>query len=239
MSISLREYIRWLPDDATEPTSTIVVTSPGSHFVDIRALRPASAPTDWPSPSAETVQLTPDQLDWAIAGTSSYERAGNHTRGRWAHWIDSRTTDTDGVADEGDNHTQPDGTTLEKGVMLNPATGKETEYEELWRDVQVLPLSGDKIRSVVVQMDKGNDTRGSVVLAGQYCQGLLRKAGAISVERWQFGQCGWEKVLGMGTGSLPCHQILSASDLSQGQTFDFGGDDWKVVEMSFVSSSDL
>lgn len=38
-SISLREYIRWLPGEPEEPTSTVVVTSPKRHFVDIRVLR--------------------------------------------------------------------------------------------------------------------------------------------------------------------------------------------------------
>lgn len=34
--ISVRESIRWLPDEASEPTSTIVLTSPGGLFVDLR-----------------------------------------------------------------------------------------------------------------------------------------------------------------------------------------------------------
>jgi hypothetical protein len=123
--------------------------------------------------------------------------------------------------------------------MLNPATGKETEYEELWRDIDLLPVSGDKIRSVVVQMDKGDDTtRGSVVLAGQYCQGLLREGDAVSAERWQFSSHGrgWEKILEIGAGGLPCqHVLLSANDLAEGQSFKFSGEEWKVVEVSLVS----
>ena len=39
MSVSIREYIRWLPDGApTENTDTLVLTSPGRRFVDIRML---------------------------------------------------------------------------------------------------------------------------------------------------------------------------------------------------------
>lgn len=38
------------------------------------------------------------------------------------------------MADYGSNTELPDGTTLEKGEMLNPATGKITPYEEVWRD---------------------------------------------------------------------------------------------------------
>ena len=39
MSVSVREYIRWLPDGPpTENTDTLVLTSPGRRFVDIRML---------------------------------------------------------------------------------------------------------------------------------------------------------------------------------------------------------
>jgi hypothetical protein len=40
--ISIREYIRWLPDEASEPTSTIVLTTPQRRFVDVRILKPTS-----------------------------------------------------------------------------------------------------------------------------------------------------------------------------------------------------
>jgi len=35
-NISIREYIRELPENATEPTITIVLTSAESRFVDVR-----------------------------------------------------------------------------------------------------------------------------------------------------------------------------------------------------------
>lgn len=41
--ISIREYIRWLPDESDEPTSTIVLTTPERRFVDIRILKPTSS----------------------------------------------------------------------------------------------------------------------------------------------------------------------------------------------------
>lgn len=39
-SISIREHIRWLPERESEPTSTLVLTSPENRFVDIRILKP-------------------------------------------------------------------------------------------------------------------------------------------------------------------------------------------------------
>lgn len=39
-NISVRESIRWLPNEASEPTTTLVLTSAENRFVDIRILRP-------------------------------------------------------------------------------------------------------------------------------------------------------------------------------------------------------
>lgn len=39
-SISFRKFIRWVPEEASEPTSTLVLTSPEKRFVDIRVLLP-------------------------------------------------------------------------------------------------------------------------------------------------------------------------------------------------------
>jgi len=45
-TISIRKFIRWLPDEASEPTSTIVVTSPRlKRFVDLRILLPDNDPS--------------------------------------------------------------------------------------------------------------------------------------------------------------------------------------------------
>jgi len=38
-SIAAREYIRWLPERESEPTSTLVLTSAENRFVDVRILR--------------------------------------------------------------------------------------------------------------------------------------------------------------------------------------------------------
>ncbi|KAK3379056.1 hypothetical protein B0T24DRAFT_145050 [Lasiosphaeria ovina] len=127
--ISIREYIRWLPDAASEPTSTIVLTSPGRRFVDLRILNP---PPGQQAQGSERLPLS--RLDWAIAGTSeswpleASPSTGSANEGasraQWRHWIDSRTADTRGLVDEGVNYPQPpDGAkTLEKGRMVNPAS---------------------------------------------------------------------------------------------------------------------
>lgn len=44
--ISVREYIRWLPEEPSEPTSTIVLTTPNRLFVDLRVLKPTTDDRD-------------------------------------------------------------------------------------------------------------------------------------------------------------------------------------------------
>jgi hypothetical protein len=46
-SISVRKWIRWVPEEASEPTSTLVLTSPGRHFVDLRIYLPEGHQESW------------------------------------------------------------------------------------------------------------------------------------------------------------------------------------------------
>ncbi|KAJ7058269.1 hypothetical protein C8F01DRAFT_991326 [Mycena amicta] len=126
--ISFRQSIRWLPDVASEPTQTIVLTGLKTGvFLDVR------------------FEKETGKLDWAFAGYRTTERP-NVTK--FQHCIDSRTavscirllflltrgqTPLD-VVDIGHNQPLPDGCTLEAGEMVNPATGILTRYEEIWRD---------------------------------------------------------------------------------------------------------
>ncbi|KAI1200069.1 hypothetical protein F5X97DRAFT_321822 [Nemania serpens] len=126
MSISIRDSIRWPPDAASEPTSTVVLTSPGHRFVDIRILKDAAADDDGSG-----------SLDWAFAGISSSEiRDGGRRHSTWRHVVDSRTRAPETVVDEGDIFPQADGRTLETGRMVNPDTGKLADYEEVWTDLE-------------------------------------------------------------------------------------------------------
>lgn len=47
-TISIRKFIRWLPDEPSEPTTTLVITSPRlKRFVDLRILLPKSDSDSW------------------------------------------------------------------------------------------------------------------------------------------------------------------------------------------------
>lgn len=178
-----------------------------------------------------------DRLDWGIAGTSSSRQiddgeGGQISRSQWRHWIDSRTTEPENATDEGDNYPQADGNILEKGIMANPATGLETEYEELWRDEDPLPTSkSSRARSIVVQVENGAQVRGSVVRVGHYCQGLFRRTDKISAERWEWKEDGWKRTIRIGDDALPCEKLLNDEAVfNVGDAINFHDMAWKVVE---------
>ncbi|RYO94365.1 hypothetical protein DL766_005011 [Monosporascus sp. MC13-8B] len=165
-SISIREHIRWLPEPPEENTSTVVLTSPGRRFVDIRILLRRGARAHSSSPdggaSAEktttttttgkvgqsppTATLSPSDVDWAFAGysRSSEPREDGSRHAVWLHVVDSRTPDhPERVAvDEANVYPYGDGDddgrsrALERGRMPHPVTGVVTDYEELWVDLE-------------------------------------------------------------------------------------------------------
>jgi hypothetical protein len=135
--ISTRAFIQWLPDAPSEPTSTQVLTSSQRHFVDIRVA------TD---PPLEGVD--PAHVEWAFAGRSTSKVVDGKTLSQWHHWIDSKTTKPEEVVDKGEMLPEDArGLALEKGEMVNPATGRVTEYVEGWRDgeIGVVPVPGEEV----------------------------------------------------------------------------------------------
>ncbi|KAK4223022.1 hypothetical protein QBC38DRAFT_426283 [Podospora fimiseda] len=238
--ISIRESIRWLPDAASEPTSTIVLTSPERRFVDIRILNPTTS-------SDQNLPLS--RLDWAISGTSSSTPVTNPSIGQtyfhciWRHWINSRTTDVLNAADEGDNHPvdgQPS-LTLEKGSMINPSTGLLTQYEEFWRSEEIQSVEGKKICLVLeYQGEKGEEERGSMIRLGQYVQAFMRKGEDIIVERYRYdGVKGWVCEAAINEGGklkVPSDFVMMVGGEAEveDEVVGPGGERWKVVEKSVL-----
>ncbi|KAG6005236.1 hypothetical protein E4U21_000315 [Claviceps maximensis] len=259
--ISIRKSIRWIPgpEDASEPTSTMVLTSPGGKFVDVRVLKAGDGDGD-------LRVLPPSRLDWAIAGTSSSQviriptQDQNKTttirRCRFEHWVDSRASKAS--PDEGDMYPQEDGTTLEKGRMVNPDTGMEMDYEEVWWDEEHdVPReclagagSGTGQECVVLRHEgegEGEDTiderRGMVVRLAGHAQGFVKVGGEMAIGRWSLVK--EEEVVGdeaerkrpscvvsMGRMDwLPGEDVL-VRRFAVGETLWVGGLRWEVVEVA-------
>jgi hypothetical protein len=159
-------------------------------------------------------------------------KGGEIRHSQWKHWIDSRTTSPENATDEGDMFPQADGTTLETGSMVNPATGRETAYEELWRDVDPAPTTTAAVNCVVLHFEGEAGVRASVVRLGQYCQGILREGDKLTAERWEW-ENGWRRTVRMGDGELPCEMVLDDGFVvKQDDEVKIGNRGWKVVEVS-------
>lgn len=253
--ISVRRHIRWFPAPASEPTSTIVLTSPERRFVDIRVLLDGQPlpdgkpppptpppfhinPSNTPPPSTGTLPLS--SLDWAIAGTSTSSPplpSDGSSHCVWSHWISSRTADVDGVADEGDNHPQPDGSVLETGRMVNPATGQVGAYEEMWESEEIGGVGEEGPVCVVMKMEgEGGRKRGMLVRLGQYCQAVVRVGGEVVVERWVWEDGGWNRTLRVGGGEteVPAEVATYLGHLAtvEDEVRVGTGEVWRVVERS-------
>lgn len=188
-----------------------------------------------------------DRLEWAFAGTAENAGSvsGGGTRRVWKHWVDSRKKDATGATDEGImTPYQGEGgdgeeLELETGRMVNPATGQEQDYEELWAEVPNEPAGNPSSKLCVVmvaQHSKSGTPTGLVIRLGRYCQGVLRVGDKFVVERWLWSvQAGtWKRVVRIGDGEIPCSLCCNeGGKLSVGNEFKpaEGGFHWRVEEV--------
>jgi hypothetical protein len=147
----------------------------------------------------------------------------------WTHWVDSTTPNAETVKDEGDMVVLGDGEEVERGEMVNPATGKLEKYEESWRHIRPL---GEKIGWVLKAEAPGQ--RGVVVRIGGFAQGILRHGEEVGVKRWRFmgGTAGWDAIIGIGPLELPADIFgAKANTIGEGDTFlAADGLGWVCVE---------
>lgn len=217
----------------------MVLTSPRSSYVDVRFLKCFISRPD----GAKLYMSGFSGLQWAFAGTSESSVDDDGRRfSTWHHWIDSNSDDP--AVDRGEMITQENGRVLEQGTMVDPNTGKEESYEELWEEVPTEKLSsGNNARVCMVLRteDQEKMSRGMVIRLGDYCQGILKSQGRVIVQRWKWnfsnradGSGSWRNVLTIGTNSknLPCDDFLDLETPNEGQEIKFADTTWTVVEVS-------
>ncbi|KAI5782670.1 hypothetical protein EDC01DRAFT_221973 [Geopyxis carbonaria] len=173
--ILTRLYFRLLPALAEEPSSTLLLVTPGSRFVDIRLSR-----------------TQPTTLLWGSSGT--YYRTS--TSGLRGHSIDSRTT-----RPESHYHvlrTQANGDIHQSGERSTDGR----PYEEVWRASAVTPRV---VVVLALRSGKGKGAVGCVVRVGGWCQGIVKVGGDTTVERWMRGaDVRWKRVARVGKEVVPC-----------------------------------
>ncbi|KAI0820446.1 hypothetical protein BC628DRAFT_1330318 [Trametes gibbosa] len=243
MSISERLYIRWPPEAASEPTSTLVLTMPRTRkFVDLRLLLPLPQP----QPQRLSHPQPPAALEWGFAGRA----VGTPTRGKWVHEISSRTAHPEEeVVDEGATGPHPTmgpGVVLERGWMRRPAgysgsggDGVECEYEEAWRAVRVRGCERGERVAVLVEMRAGAEAggagavrRGAIVRVGQVCQGIVRDGADVYVQRWEWADGEWTQTARIGAYDMPCDATWG--EVREGDRIERGGVVWDVNELTLL-----
>lgn len=136
------------------------------------------------------------------------------------------------MRDEGDLFPVPGDSmrTIERGMMVNPATGDESEYEEGWVDEEA---RGAKVVAMVLEEAGG---RGMVIRVGGWCQGFVKwheegREVEMVVERWREVEGRWERVVRLGNSFLPC-AVAWSGGVTLGGKIKYKGTEWEVVEVS-------
>lgn len=160
--------------------------------------------------------------------------------------MDSRSRTPEDVVDEGDIFPQSDDRTLETGRMVNPATGRLTDYEEVWSDIDPLQVRSDggsqqQQQTGCVVLELKNDEqgqRGMLVCLGEYSQGVVRVGDQFAAERWLLEDGKWQRKFRVGDLNLPSPEVLCRGPLSLGRKVfseDHSGS-WSVVELKHEHS---
>ncbi|KAL8724976.1 MAG: hypothetical protein Q9166_007650 [cf. Caloplaca sp. 2 TL-2023] len=230
-SVSRRKHYRPVPGEPSEPTSTIVLTSPRNFYVDVRVY---NIPQTQTPPARNTFD---GHLQWAFAGEKDSYYSGGKNISTWGHWIDSLSDDPVQL-DTGEMIELEGGDVLEKGEVVDEETGEVRRYEELWGEVELDTVEGGEGRTCVVARtdEEGVDWRGMMIRIGGFCQGILKGRDGLAVERWEWvrGEGGgkWERTVRFGEGELPCGEIVDGGEFEEGVKMDCGGIRWVVVEVA-------
>jgi Protein HRI1 len=161
----------------------------------------------------------------------------------WTHWVDSKTLYHEPpIVDAGDMYPVTETRDLEKGSMPNPATGVDTEYEEVWDDmlIEVPDLGSKKSATCLIFLteDAEKETKGCIMKLGSWCQCVLRVGKDISAERWKFTDeyKSWVLVARVGKNSTGCEVAFGDDEsMEVGKTIEADGRKWSVKEANWSS----
>ena len=129
------------------------------------------------------------------------------------------------MKDEGIFNMLDNGDCLETGTMLNPDTGREMAYEELWR---ILPIEGGK--EVVLLESVGADDKTFLGRIGKWFQGIgTSEGGKVHARRSELVDGQWEDIFVIGEGEMvPVIEVHTKWE--EGNEVDIDGRLWKVLD---------
>ncbi|RDW95103.1 hypothetical protein BP5796_00866 [Coleophoma crateriformis] len=196
--ISTRLSLRWVPDEATEPTDTLVFNV-GSYFMDLRILK------------------ADQSIDWGMAGTRDILDQAP-LKCRWNKVIDS--LGEAGSSDEGTFTKLPNGDDLETGSMPCPHKNDAvTEFEEVWK---TLEPSKEFRKAWIVQSLDGMTFLGRI---GDAFLGMRQSEDGFGARREALENGAWKDiyVVGKVPSVKEFPDSVDASKWTIGQEFELGG----------------
>lgn len=216
MALSTRVSLQWPPLEPEEQSHTMVLTSPGNHFVDIRIFK-----DKYPYTGSEPIDKV---FQWAMSGVE------NPIEGTGKILFDTEINSPDivkslatglplsscksppDIGDFGPIEGSLD--RQETGEMINPDTGLVAPYIEVWRSLDPVSHSPSlEVREregvdfkvhVLVSETAGVDAK--VVRLGNWVQGILYDGSAspvLSVNRSHFDGSGWTSLIAYGPKQFP------------------------------------
>lgn len=247
--LSKRLSIQWVPEEPHENTSTMVVYSNESHFVDIRVFNDHY-------PIVEDGTKTPfsDVFEWVMTGDEVPVEATipNTYVIKFTHEIDSMAVmksislgkpveECIGADDVGTFWN--DDSTLDRketGCMVNPATNQQQNYVEMWRslnamkhspekEVRELSEDNDDTMYVLRTLEEEKQFQGQLIRTGNWCQGVIydksNEKVPLNVIRSYFDGEKWQMLINYGSLMFPVDFHGDKND-----TLEISGIKWKCIE---------
>lgn len=223
----------------------MVITSPKGHFVDIRILKSCYPwPRKTPDPAFE------DVFEWCLSGIEEPIEGTNQIR--FNHDVNSQEimrvvktgrplSECQSAPDVGSfSAIEGSEDRKETGTMVNPATGQETAYVEIWRSLDAAkttnshkirePKQPQPLETVVLKVSL-KKYEGKVVRYGNWMQGLLydseSPSSPLSIVRSQFSDGEWQHHIDYGNDVFP-----EAFPSQVGDLVAVGGVQWQCIEKS-------
>ena len=127
-------------------------------------------------------------------------------------------------------YEQANGDVLEVGRMERPETGELADYEELWSDPAPEMIHGESAFTCIVLKAETDDptAKGMIIRVGGWCQGILKLADKVTVERWK-----WTKANGdtgsEGTSNTPLEAYNKWERVNEDMWQSSGQGKWERV----------
>lgn len=238
MSLSTRVSLQWPPNAPEELSNTLVMSSESGHFVDIRIFRQfyPLGETDVSRPFDEVFQWCMSGIENPLdGGTIEFKKELDSAAVSEALQAGKQPESLLGRPDIG-HFSEIEGSQNRKetGSMVNPDSGKEEDYIEVWKSLDPVEHTFNMevrekkpfIHKAIVLKVSDAVFEGKLMQLGNWKQGLLytRLTCTFSVIR-SYHDKEWKDLIKYGANSFPRELACKA-----GEVLEHDGVKWECLE---------